>query len=306
MTDKHVIVGAGPVGTELATLLATAGKQVTVVTRSGRGPQREGIRLVAADASEVSSLVSAADGAAALYNCANPGDYTSWQEVWPPLASSILDTARKTGAVLVTAASLYPYGPVEVPMVEGMPDAATDKKGRLRAQMWSDALAAHQAGDIRAVEVRGSDYMGVGVGQNGHVSRNVPSALAGKVARVIGDPDVPHSWTDVLDMARTLAAAADDEDSWGRVWHAPTNAPRTQREALTDVLAAAGRPAVAVKPFPMRTMRLVGRFNAMVHELMEMSYMFTRPYVLDSSAAEERFGLQPTPWGEICRRTAQA
>ena len=306
MTDKHVIVGAGPVGTELASLLATAGKQVTVVTRSGRGPQGEGIRLVAADASEVSSLVSAADGAAALYNCANPGDYTSWQEVWPPLASSILDTARKTGAVLVTAASLYPYGPVEVPMVEGMPDAATDKKGRLRAQMWSDALAAHQAGDIRAVEVRGSDYMGVGVGQNGHVSRNVPNALAGKGVRVIGDPDVPHSWTDVLDMARTLAAAADDEDSWGRVWHAPTNAPRTQREALTDVLAAAGRPAVAVKPFPMRTMRLVGRFNAMVHELMEMSYMFTRPYVLDSSAAEERFGLQPTPWREICRRTAQA
>ena len=305
MTDKHVIVGAGPVGTELATLLASSGKQVTVVTRSGRGPRHPSIQLVAGDASDASVLVGATEGATALYNCANPGDYTTWQEVWPPLASSILDTARKTGAVLVTAASLYPYGPVDVPMVEGMPDAATDKKGRLRADMWADALAAHQAGDIRAVEVRGSDYMGTGVGQNGHVSRNVPSALAGKVARVIGDPDVPHSWTDVLDMARTLAAVADDEGSWGRVWHAPTNAPRTQREALTDVLAAAGRPAVAVKPFPMRTMRLVGRFNAMVRELMEMSYMFTRPYVLDSSAAEERFGLQPTPWDEICRRTAQ-
>ncbi|MDN5851596.1 MAG: NAD-dependent epimerase/dehydratase family protein [Actinomycetia bacterium] len=304
MSNNHVIVGAGPVGTELATLLAEAGEEVTIVTRSGRGIDHAAVTRVAADASDPGALTAAADGATALYNCANPGDYTVWQDVWPPLAASILDAARETGAVLVTAASLYPYGPVDVPMVEGMPDVATDKKGRLRAGMWADALAAHQTGEIRAVEVRGSDYMGAGVGKNGHISRNVPAALAGKGVRVIGDPDVPHAWTDVLDMARTLATVAADPDAWGRVWHAPTNAPRTQREALTDVLAAAGKPPVSVKSFPMPVMRMVGRFNPMVREIMDMSYMFTRPYVLDSSAAEASFGLKPTPWDEMCLRTA--
>lgn len=305
MSNKHVIVGAGPVGTELATLLANSGKQVTVVTRSGGGIEHSAVTRVAADASDPDALSVAADGAAALYNCANPGDYTAWQRVWPPLSASILGAARSTGAVLVTAASLYPYGPVSVPMVEGMPDLATDQKGRLRARMWADALAAHRAGEIRAVEVRGSDYMGVGIGKNGHVSRNVPRALAGKGVRVIGDPDAAHAWTDVLDMARTLAAVAEEPDAWGKVWHAPTNAPRSQREAITDVLASVGKPAVSVKALPMPAMRLAARFSPMVRELMEMSYMFTRTYELDSSAAQTAFGLKPTPWEEMCRRTAE-
>lgn len=304
MSNEHVIVGAGPVGTELATLLAEAGKEVTVVTRSGRGLDAPNVTRVASDASDPEDLTRIVDGAAVLYNCANPGDYTTWEQVWPPLAASLLDAARKTGAVLATAASLYPYGPVTTAMVEGMPDAATDKKGRLRAQMWADALAAHRAGEIRAVEVRGSDYMGTGVGQNGHVTRNLPRALAGKTVRVIGNADVAHSWTDVRDMARALAAVAETESAWGQVWHAPTNAPRTQREALSDVLAAAGKPAVAVKTMPMPAMRLAGRFNGFVGELMDLSYQFTTPYVLDSSAIESELGLSPTPWDEVCRRTS--
>jgi nucleoside-diphosphate-sugar epimerase len=32
-----------------------------------------------------------------------------------------------------------------------------------------------------------------------------------------------------------------------------------------------------------------------MRELAETSYMFTRPFVLDSSASEQRLGLSPTP-----------
>ena len=55
----------------------------------------------------------------------------------------------------------------------------------------------------------------------------------------------------------------------------------------------------------MPAMRLAARFSPMVRELMEMSYMFTRTYELDSSAAQTAFGLKPTPWEEMCRRTAE-
>ena len=34
---------------------------------------------------------------AALFNCANPTDYTTWEEVWPPLAESLLTAAERTG-----------------------------------------------------------------------------------------------------------------------------------------------------------------------------------------------------------------
>lgn len=301
--SKHVIVGAGPVGTETARLLVGAGQQVVVVTRSGRGPELQGVQRVAADATDAVRLTAITEGATALYNCANPAHYGHWERDWPPLWTSLLQTAERTGAVLVITSSLYAYGPVEVPMTEALPDLATEKNGRIRAGMWADAKRLHEQGRIRAVEVRASDYAGAGVA-SGHLTRNVPAALAGRPVRVMGNPDLPHSWTDVVDVARTLVTVADRPDSWGRVWLAPTNPPRSQREALGDVLAAAGRPMVPVRGYPAAATRLAGLFNADLRQLAVMSYIFTRPYVIDSTAARTELGLAPTPWAEVCRRTA--
>ncbi|GAA2248665.1 NAD-dependent epimerase/dehydratase family protein [Herbiconiux moechotypicola] len=303
MSDRHVVVGAGPVGRHVAALLAERGSEVVVVTRSGTDVGLLGVRSVQADASDVEQLTRAVEGADVLYNCANPGDYTTWDTVWPPLASSLLESARRTGAVYAITGNLYPYGPVDVPMTEELPDAATDHKGVLRARLWADALAAHRAGEVRAVEVRGSDYVGPGVGANGHVTRQLPTARRGKRAWVIGDPDQPHSFTDVLDVARILVAAAEDGSAHGRVWHVPSNPPRSQRQALTEVLAAGGLPPVAVSAIPRAVLRLGGLVVPMLREIGELSYQWTRPYVLDDSASRAHFGLAPTPWEDVCRRT---
>lgn len=304
MTSTYVIVGAGPVGTRTAELLRDRGEKVTVVTRSGR-VRIDGVEALAADASDPAALTALATGASALFNCANPTDYTTWEQVWPPLAESLLIAAERTGATLVTASCLYPYGPTTAPMVEGQPDAATDHKGRLRASMWAEAKARHDDGRIRAVEVRAADYVGAGVGRNGHITRHLATAVRGRTAWAIGRPDLPHSWTDVLDMARTLAAVADREDTWGQVWHAPTNAPRTQRQTLTSVLAAGGFDPVPVRATPMLALRGLALVNPLMREIAELSYMWTRPYVLDSTRTQQVLGLQPSPWEDVCRRTLE-
>lgn len=305
MTDRHLVVGAGPVGHHVAALLAARGSDVTVATRSGRSTGLDGVRHVALDASDADALARAAEGADVLYNCANPGDYTQWDRVWPPLAAAMLTAAERAGTVYAITGNLYPYGPVDGPMTEDLPDAATDHKGRLRTRMWADARAASEAGRLRGVvEVRGSDYMGPGVGANGHVSRVAPAALRGRSVTMLGRTDQPHTFTDVGDVARTLVAAAEDIGAHGRAWHVPSNAPRTQAQALTDVLAAAGRPAVRVRSLRGPALAAVGLFSPLMRELRQLSYQWDRPYVLDSTAAQERFGIAPTPWEEVCRRTA--
>jgi nucleoside-diphosphate-sugar epimerase len=74
---KHVIVGAGQVGRHLAELLATQGHDVTVVTRSGSGP--ENVTRIAADATDRDRLIEITKGADALYNVAAP-PYTRWPQ----------------------------------------------------------------------------------------------------------------------------------------------------------------------------------------------------------------------------------
>src|SRR5699024_1713111 len=79
-----------------------------------------------------------------------------------------------------------------------------------RGRMWADALAAHRAGDVRAVEVRGSDYLGPGIGAHGHVSRQLNGMARGKRPWGIGSADQAQPWADVGDMgAATVASDAD-------------------------------------------------------------------------------------------------
>ena len=54
--DRHLVVGAGPVGRHVAELLAARGSSVTVVTRSGRDTGIPGVRHVALDASDADAL----------------------------------------------------------------------------------------------------------------------------------------------------------------------------------------------------------------------------------------------------------
>jgi nucleoside-diphosphate-sugar epimerase len=311
MNERHVVVGAGPVGLATAELLAGQGKDVVLVSRSGTGPEIAGheigtCRREAADVADAGRLTELAEGATALYNCVNPPSYTVWPEFWPPIATAFLEAAEKAGATLVTAAALYPYGPVEGPMVEGMPDAATTKKALIRSGMWAEAKRRHDAGRIRAVEVRGSDYMGPRVSTStGHIARVTPAALEGRTVRVFGRPDQPHSFTDVRDMARALVLVSSEPSAWGRVWHAPTNPAKTQAEVLQDVAASVGRTAGKVKSMPHVLLSVGGAVVPLLRELRETEYQFARPYVLDSSEIEERFGLTPTPWDEVCRATAE-
>ena len=299
MSEIHVVVGAGPVGSALAELLANAGEKVIVVTRSGSGPTHKNITWAAADVSDLSKLFEIAPSATAIYNCVNP-PYHRWAQEWPPMASSFLSYAEKTGAVLVTCSNLYGYGPVEVPMTESLPLNAPGVNGKVRAKMWMDAKALHDAGKIRATEVRGSDY--VCAGEQGRVgSRVLPKVLAGKPAQVLGDIDMKHTWTYPLDVARLMQIVATDSKAWGKAWHVPSNEAKTQKELVTELAAVAGVKNPKLSSVPNVMWNLLALFNPLMKALKETAYQMQRAYILDDSAARKAFGMQPTEWKQILK-----
>jgi nucleoside-diphosphate-sugar epimerase len=292
----HVIVGAGPVGSATARLLAERGEQVRIVTRSGSGPEHPAIERVVADATDAGRLSELAAGAAVLYNCANPR-YHRWLTDWPPLAAAFLAAAERTEAVLAVAGNLYGYGEVTGPITAATPLAATHPKLRMRADMWRDALAA----PIRVVEVRASDY----IEANSVFSMGLAKPLlAGRRAYVPAPLDVPHSWTAIADVAATLVTVATDERAWGRAWPVPTHEPLTVRQLATYFTEVNNAPAPRLTALPYPVLWSVGLFSPAVRELRTTRYQFTRPFVLDASATTATFDLKPHPLDQALRAAA--
>jgi nucleoside-diphosphate-sugar epimerase len=293
----HVVVGAGAVGTAVAELLAGRGEQVRILSRRGHGPEHAAVERVAADATDVDRLTTLATDAAVLYNCANPL-YHRWHTDWPPLASALLTAAERTGVVLAAVTNLYGYGEVGGPITDGTPLAATHPKLRLRADMWRDALAAHEAGRIRTTEVRGSDYLEA----NSIVSLALsPRVLAGRRVYVPAPLDVPHSWTSIPDVARTVVTVATDQRGWGRGWLVPSNPPRTIRQVVSRFAELAGATPPKLTEIPYPVLWATGLFSPLVRELRTTRYQFDRPFSLDASVTTATFGITPTALDDALR-----
>jgi nucleoside-diphosphate-sugar epimerase len=298
--NTHAIVGAGQVGIRLARLLIDNGESVRLVSR--RGTSLDGARVIAADAADRESLLAATTGADVIYNCVNPA-YHSWQTQWPPIAHNLIDAAEHADAVLVTLSNLYGYGPVDHAMTEDLPLPGHTRKGSVRANMWHEALAAHEAGRIRATEVRASDYIGESGSQTNFGERVIPKLRAGRTVTLMGRADQPHSWTYTGDAARLLSIVGTDERAWGKAWHVPSNPPVTQAQVNADLAAGMDVAVPKIRIVGAGMLRTVGLFNPDARELVEMLYEFDRPFVMDSTKAQRTFDMAPTPWPEVIQET---
>ena len=303
MSDTHVVFGTGAIGLALVEELVGMGLQVRVVNRSGSADVPAGVAVVSADASDPDLAARAAGGATCVYQCLNP-PYHRWGELFPGLQQGVIGAAREAGARYVSFENLYAYGDTHgEPITESTPLHADTRKGRVRLEMAEQLRALHDAGELSVTTARASDYFGPrGTVQSPLGDLVIGAALAGKPARVMGDPDQPHSYTYVSDAARTLAALGTRDGVLGEVFHVPTAPARSTRELIGMISADLGAP-IKVSVGPRMLLRLMGLFNPTVRELDEMRYEFTQPFVVDSTKAETRLGLEPTPIGQAIAET---
>ncbi|MFG2827129.1 NAD-dependent epimerase/dehydratase family protein [Streptomyces sp. NPDC048434] len=291
----HAVLGAGPAGTALAGELARRGHAVRLVSRSTPDTAVEGIERYAADVSTPEGALAAVEGAAVVYHCVNV-DYHRQVEVMPRVQQSVLAAVETTGARLVVLDTLYPYGPTQGEvMTEDTPWRATSRKGQMRAQLDELYLAAHRAGRARVVLGRSADFVGPGVLNSTLGGAVFPGALTGGEVLGMGDIDLPHSYTDIRDVAVGLATLGERPEGDGRVWHLPTAPAVTTREIHSMIEERVGRPlrsVILAEPRPF------GPFDAaFMDEYAEMFYQHTEPQIVDSAAFARTFGVHPTPLG---------
>jgi hypothetical protein len=123
--------------------------------------------------------------------------------------------AERAGALLVTLENLYGYGPVGgKPMTEDLPLAATTVKGRTRAAMTGELLAAAAAGRVRIAIGRAAHFFGAGVTEGSVLGRRVfGNTLAGRRADFIGRPELPHTYSYVAQAGAARPGAGQPDDA---------------------------------------------------------------------------------------------
>jgi nucleoside-diphosphate-sugar epimerase len=301
----HVIFGTGPLGIALMRALRADGLPVRMLNRSGHVPFDKDMetQVGGVDAANPAHAREACEGAAAVYHCAGL-PYSGWDQL-PAIADGIAEGAAHAGAPLVYADNCYLYGPVAGPMHESLPAAATTRKGRIRAQIARRLLDLHQAGRVLVAIGRGSDFFGAHATGNAVMgSRVFGRAVDGRAAQLVGNPERLHSYTWLGDFARALKTMALSEQAHGRAWHVPSAAAVSSREFVSMVYRAAGRPP-KIAAAPRFMLKLAGRFNPDIAELVEMLYQFEEDFVVDSGEFERAFGIAPTPLEQAVRETLE-
>lgn len=302
---QRLVIGAGIVGAALARELVARGDYVILASRSGTGVP--GAASVMVDASDPAALIRVAENCDTVFLSSGPREYHRWAELWPPVFDSVIGAARWCGADLVMLGNLYAYGEGStMPLTERSPLRATDTKGAVRKAGWLRALDASDRGDLRAVEVRASDYFGPGAGATSQLGPDFFNPLiAGKTARVFGSTDQPHSWAYLPDIVDTLVAAAEFCGEWGRPWHVPCAEPLTRAQLAARVNELTGG-AADVAPWPTWVLRAMGRFKPDLRSANELLGQFTAPFVSASTETERLLGVSATPWDESLPATVNS
>ena len=90
-------------------------------------------------------------------------------------------------------------------------------------------------------------------------------ALAGKTIQVLGNPDLPHTYTYVPDIAKGLAILGAREEALGQAWHLPSAQTVTTREFIQMICDEAGQKP-HIQAAPRWLIQGMALFNPMMRE----------------------------------------
>lgn len=289
----HTILGInGTVGGDLARALRQRNIPVRGVSRRafpGDWEHRQ------ADVTNLADVLAVADGAEVVYLLIGlEYDLQIWQRDWPIVMENAIQACQANGAKLVFMDNVYAYGLVHGAMTEETPMRPCSEKGKVRLKIANMLLDAMQHG-LRACIARAADFYGPYCDKSVLNATLFERYAAGKSAFLMGRTDQVHTYTYAPDIGPALALLGTDPRADGQVWHLPTSAEQwTGAEWARAAAAAFGVPA-KYQATPTFMLRLLGLFNPLMRELVEMNYQFTHPYVFSSAKFEQTFGVQPTP-----------
>ena len=303
----QTILGAGGIiGKELAKSLPKYTDRIRLVSRNPKrvNPTDE---IVSANLLDADQILKAVKGSEVVYLTAGlPYNIRTWQSQWPVIMKNVIDACKKNNAKLVFFDNVYPYGRVNGWMTENTPLNPSSKKGEVRKKIDDMILDEVGRGALKAIIARAADFYGPNTPLSFVNVMVFDNFKKGKKAQWLIDANVKHSLTYTPDAGKATAILGNTESAYNQVWHLPTD-----RNALTGKeFIEKGAKEFGMSPrymvLPRWMLQMVGLFNGIIRESVEMLYQSDSDYLFDSSKLDKAFDFKVTSYGQGIRETVNS
>jgi nucleoside-diphosphate-sugar epimerase len=204
---------------------------------------------------------------------------------------------------LVLVSSVYGYGVPRTSRVsETHPRQPETRKGGFRKEQEDIALEAGKTGPVASLIVRLPDFYGPGADQS-LANPIFEAALQGKTANWVGPENQPHEFVFVPDTGPVIVDLAGCADCYGQAWNFAGPTQINTMDFITRVYRAVGK-APKYRTVGRGLLKVMGWFNPLYREVIEMLYLQETPVLLDDSKLRARFpDLRKTSYDDGIRQT---
>lgn len=301
---QTILGSTGIIGKTLAKELTKYTNRIRLVSRDPK-KVNEGDELVKADLLNSSQILDAVKGSEIVYLTAGlKYDTKTWQSQWPVIMRNVIDACKAAGSKLVFFDNVYAYGRVNGWMTEETPYKPVSKKGEVRRQIAEMLMNEAGKDGFRAMIVRAADFYGAG-------TLAFATAMVferfqnGKSAQWLISDKFKHSFTYAEDAAIGTAMLGNNDSAFNQVWHLPTDMNVLSGKEFIELTAK----EFGVKPKFMNVSRfmlkLIGMFNSIIKESVEMTYQNDSDYLFSSAKFEKKFSFKPTPYAQGIKETVK-
>lgn len=287
----QTILGAnGQIGRELAIHLKQGfTSDIRLVSRR---PQKvnDSDQLFSADLLDAEQTMRAVEGSEIVYLTAGlPMDTALWVAQWPILMRNVIDACAAHGAKLVFFDNTYMYPQTAEPQTEDTVFQPYGDKGRVRAAIARELLAAMAEKRVQAVICRAPEFYGPGLTQSITNTIIIDNLKAGKKPKVFLRDDTLRTLIYTPDASRAMALLGNTPDAYGQTWHLPCDDHRlTYRQfiALAAGIFGAEADYTVLKAWQLK---LAGLFSARVRDAAELLPRYRVDNIFISDKFKQRF-----------------
>lgn len=287
----QTILGAsGQIGRELAlSLKRDFTSDIRLVSRRPR-KVNDTDQLFAADLLDPEQTRRAVMGTEIAYLTVGlPMDTPLWVAQWPVMMRNVIDACAAENCKLVFFDNTYMYPQTATPHTEDTPFQPHGEKGKVRAAIAQELLAAMAQKRVQAMICRAPEFYGPGITQSITNATIIDSLKRGGKAKVFLRDDTLRTLIYTPDASRAMALLGNTPDAYGQTWHLPCDDQRlTYRQFIAlaaDIFGVEARYTVLKR----WQLTLAGLFNNRVRETAELLPRYAADNLFVSDKFKQRF-----------------